>query len=92
MLTICVQWADFGDQPEIDGRVGEFRGIHGKKAAKEMVAKEVLSFLRSIQKHRLSGLDNDDDDDDDGEEARKRKRSADVHPSSQEAPVKVIKV
>lgn len=78
-------WADFGGEPEIDGKVGEFKSIHGKKAAKEMVAKEVISFLRSIERQRRGGFE-------DSNEGGKRKRSFGAPSSSSEVPGKVLKV
>lgn len=99
-------WADFGDDPVIDGRVGEFTNIHGKKNAKERVAKQVLEFLRSLEEDRRKrsegsvdgGEDNghgdgsvDENGEGDGEGDGKRKRSVDGTPVD-EMPVKVIKI
>ncbi|KAH7360773.1 hypothetical protein BKA65DRAFT_591775 [Rhexocercosporidium sp. MPI-PUGE-AT-0058] len=46
-------FADFGNDPRIDGRVGEVKNVHGKKAVKEQVARLVLMFLRDIERQRL---------------------------------------
>lgn len=78
-------WADFGGEPEIDGRVGEFKSIHGKKAAKEMVAKEVFSFLKSIESQRRG-------DTEDTNEGGKRKGSFGAPSSSPEVSGEVLKV
>lgn len=46
--------ADFGNDPRIDGIVGEVRHIYGKKKAKEEVAKIVVPFLKNIERLRMS--------------------------------------
>ncbi|KAM3070265.1 hypothetical protein ACMFMG_010101 [Clarireedia jacksonii] len=50
-------WADFGVDARIDGKVGEFRDVYGKKNAKEVCARMVLSFLRDIERLRLEGVE-----------------------------------
>lgn len=46
-------WAEFGDA-RIQGRVGENRNVHGKKNARDHVAKEVYTFLKDIERQRLA--------------------------------------
>ncbi|KAG4444063.1 hypothetical protein IFR05_000416 [Cadophora sp. M221] len=48
-------YADFGHDPRIDGKVGKVENVHGKKAAKEQVARLVVLFLRDIERQRLAG-------------------------------------
>ncbi|KAM3067021.1 hypothetical protein ACMFMG_011803 [Clarireedia jacksonii] len=50
-------WADFGSDPRIEGKVGVFRDVYGKKNAKEVCARGVLSFLRDIERQRLEGIE-----------------------------------
>lgn len=45
-------YAKFVGEPLIEGKVGEFHNIWAKKAAKEHCAKEVLKFLKDIDKLR----------------------------------------
>jgi hypothetical protein len=46
-------YADFGDDPLIEGKVGEIQNVFGKKNAKEQCARRVFSFLKDIQRQRL---------------------------------------
>ncbi|KAI9646203.1 hypothetical protein NHQ30_005643 [Ciborinia camelliae] len=50
-------YADFGFDPHVLGRVGEFRDIFGKKKAKEVCAKEVWNFLKDIERQRLEKVE-----------------------------------
>lgn len=51
-------FADFGSDPRILGKVGEFSGIYGKKKAKEVCAREVWYFLKGIERQRLEATEN----------------------------------
>lgn len=52
-------WADFGGEQRIDGKVGEVSNVHGRKNAKEAVARLVVSFLQDIEKQRLAEYDDE---------------------------------
>ncbi|ESZ97637.1 hypothetical protein SBOR_1981 [Sclerotinia borealis F-4128] len=56
-IPIYHGYADFGSDPRILGKVGEFRDIYGKKKAKEVCAKEVWSFLKDTERQRLEGIE-----------------------------------
>jgi hypothetical protein len=60
-------FAHFRGDPRIDGPIGEVRNIFGRKDAKEAIAQELVSFLKSIEKHRREQQELDD---------RKRKRES----------------
>ncbi|KAL3425981.1 hypothetical protein PVAG01_02772 [Phlyctema vagabunda] len=49
--------AIFEGVPWIDGPVGEFEGIIGRKQAKEACAEKILSFLRDVQRQRNPSAD-----------------------------------
>ncbi|CAD6442984.1 595de35d-e164-4649-8e05-f4ded1339401 [Sclerotinia trifoliorum] len=51
-------FADFGSDPRILGKIGEFRDIYGKKKAREVCAREVWYFLKDIERQRLEGTEN----------------------------------
>lgn len=61
-------YAYFPGEPLIEGKVGEFRNVWAKKAAKEECARDVLKFLQGIEKHREEMLRGD------GSVGGKRKR------------------
>lgn len=63
-------YADFGGDPRIDGKVGEVKNVHGKKNAKDEIARRVFSFLKDIERQRLAAHEHEDE-----EEDKKRKRS-----------------
>ena len=46
-------YAHFNGDPRIDGKVGEFRNVYGKKQAKERCAEEVLLFLKDIERQTI---------------------------------------
>ena len=73
-------YADFGGDPRIDGRVGVVTGIYGQKKAKEESAKEVVSFLKDIERQRTQQFEDED---------RKRNRSTDSQPQRVGEEVKV---
>ncbi|KAJ8065585.1 hypothetical protein OCU04_006263 [Sclerotinia nivalis] len=50
-------FADFGFDPRILGKIGEFRDIYGKKKAREVCAREVWYFLKDIERQRLEGIE-----------------------------------
>jgi len=54
--------ADFGNDPMIDGEVGEVTGIFGQKKAKERVAEEVFKFLKDIERQRKAGMSESDEE------------------------------
>ena len=74
-------WADFGADPRIEGEVGKVMNVHGKKSAKEEVARKVIAFLRDIERQRMEDFDIDD---------KKRKRSSESI-GNEEGAVKTIK-
>ncbi|KAA8568420.1 hypothetical protein EYC84_007453 [Monilinia fructicola] len=55
-IPIYQGYADFGSDPRVLGKVGEFSDIYGKKKAKEVCAKHVWSFLKDIEKQRLESI------------------------------------
>jgi len=66
----CAVWdgyADFAGHPRIgdEGKVGRVENIHGKKNAKEAIARQVYTFLKGIETDRLGLYE---------EEDKKRKR------------------
>lgn len=61
-------YAHFNGDPRVEGRVGECKNIYGKNKCKEMVAEEVLTFLKNIEKHRFEMYQAED---------KKRKRESD---------------
>ncbi|KAB8297181.1 hypothetical protein EYC80_002559 [Monilinia laxa] len=73
-IPIYQGYADFGSDPRIFGKVGEFRDIHGRKRAKEVCAKVVWSFLKDIERQRLESIA-DADADTDVEKKRKREET-----------------
>ena len=73
-------YADFGSDPRIEGKVGEVKDIYGRKNAKEEVAKLVLSFMKDIERQRVTEIDDED---------KKRKRDPTSLP---EVVVKHVKV
>ena len=46
-------YAHFGGDPRIEGKIGPFSNIFGRKSAKEKCAQEVLVFLKDIEKQRI---------------------------------------
>lgn len=60
-------YAHFAGDPRIDGPVGMVKGVFGQKNAKEAIAQELVSFLKSIEKHRIEQQEADD---------KKRKRES----------------
>lgn len=56
-IPIYHGYADFGSDPWIVGKVGEFRDIYGKKKAKEVCAKIVWLFLKDIERQRVKGIE-----------------------------------
>lgn len=80
---LCDAYADFGDDPSIEGKVGQVMNIFGKKNAKEAVAKIAYAFLKDIERQRLKQFEeqqaNEPDfisfSDNDEEDVRKRKRA-----------------
>ncbi|KAG9234247.1 hypothetical protein BJ875DRAFT_461944 [Amylocarpus encephaloides] len=77
-------YAHFGGDPRIDGPVGEVKNIYGQKSAKELIAEELVSFLKSIEKHRLEQQEVD-------EKKRKRESEEPVHEDLAEQAVKSMK-
>jgi hypothetical protein len=78
-------YAHFGGDPRIDGPIGEVKAVYGQKNAKEAIAEELVSFLKSIEKHRLEQQEADD---------RKRKRGSgdeSVHEDLETQAAKAIK-
>ena len=69
-------YAHFGGDPRIVGKFGPVQNVFGQKKAKEEIAKELVSFLKDIERQRLEQHE---------AEERKRKRSPDS--SQQEEPV-----
>ncbi|KAH7418444.1 hypothetical protein BKA64DRAFT_717168 [Cadophora sp. MPI-SDFR-AT-0126] len=49
----CDGYADFGDDPRVDGKVGKVENVYGKKNAKEAVARLVILFLKDIERQRM---------------------------------------
>lgn len=45
-------YAHFNGDPRIDGKVGEVSEVYGQKNAKEMIASELFSFLKDIERQR----------------------------------------
>lgn len=60
-------YAHFAGDPRIDGPVGVVKGVFGQKNAKEAIAQELVSFLKSIERHRVEQQEADD---------KKRKRES----------------
>ncbi|TVY85560.1 hypothetical protein LSUE1_G000061 [Lachnellula suecica] len=58
-------YAHFGNDPRIEGKIGVIKNVYGSKTAKEEIAKELVSFLKDIERQRLEGHE---------DEVRKRKR------------------
>lgn len=46
-------YAHFSGDPRITGKVGEVSNIYGQKKAKELIAQELLSFLKDIERQRM---------------------------------------
>lgn len=47
-------YAHFPGDPRVDGRVGEFSNVFGKKNAKDACAVQVVEFLQGVKRHRES--------------------------------------
>jgi len=60
--------AHFGGDPRIVGKFGPVQNVFGQKRAKEEIAKELVSFLKDIERQRLEQHES---------EEKKRKRSSD---------------
>lgn len=54
--SIYSGYAHFNDDPRITGKIGEFRNVFGRKAAKEQCAREVLIVLEGIRDQRLKSI------------------------------------
>ncbi|CAG8971508.1 hypothetical protein HYALB_00002093 [Hymenoscyphus albidus] len=65
-------YAHFAGDPRIDGPVGMVKGVFGQKNAKEAIAQELVSFLKSIEKHRTEQQEAE-------EKKRKRESMDSVH-------------
>lgn len=72
-------YAHFGGDPRIVGKFGPVQNVYGQKRAKEEIAKELVSFLKDIERQRLEQHEI---------EERKRKRSSDS--SQQEEPAEEV--
>lgn len=67
-LPMYKGYAFFPGEVKIQGKIGELaEPVHGQKAAKEEIAKVVLSFLKDIERQRAEGYESN--------ESLKRKRS-----------------
>jgi len=60
-------YAHFGSDPRIDGQIGVVKDVYGQKRAKELIAEELVKFLKDIERQRLE---------DHEAEERKRKRDS----------------
>lgn len=49
-------FAHFNGDPRIEGKVGEVSGVYGQKNAKEMIAEELYSFLKDIERQRMDAM------------------------------------
>lgn len=79
-------YARFKDNPKIvDDKIGFVRNAFGQKRAKEEIAKEVVAFLKDIERQRLEMPVEEEGE---GEEDRKRKREEDS--SQDEEPAETI--
>lgn len=77
-------YATFQGDPRIEEtEIGMVTDAYGQKSAKESIAKEVLSFLKDIERHRSEMFDEDD---------KKRKRSLLESPTKGESAEKMVKV
>ncbi|KAF4627848.1 hypothetical protein G7Y89_g10307 [Cudoniella acicularis] len=77
-------YAHFGGDPRIVGRVGEFKDVYGQRKLKEMIAEELVTFLKNIEKHRR--------EEHEAEEKKRKRLSADsVHEDITAQAAKVVK-
>jgi hypothetical protein len=60
-------YAHFGNDPRIEGQIGVVQDVYGQKKAKELIAEELVKFLKDIERQRLE---------DHEAEEKKRKRSS----------------
>lgn len=52
---VCDGYAEFPNEPSVDGRVGRVENVYGKKSAKEAVARHVVLYLKDIERQRMGG-------------------------------------
>ena len=52
---VCDGYAEFPDEPSVDGPVGKVENVYGKKSAKEAVARLVVLYLKDIERQRMGG-------------------------------------
>jgi len=77
-------YAHFPGDPRIEeGKIGEVRDVHGQKNAKEQIAVEVVTFLKSIEAQRENAFEEDD---------RKRKRYMMESPTRDQCVEKLVKL
>jgi hypothetical protein len=50
-------YAHFNGDPRIDGKIGEVSEIFGQKNAKEMIASELFSFLKDIERQQTQPVE-----------------------------------
>jgi hypothetical protein len=60
LLPLWNGYAHFNGDPRISGKVGAVESVFGKLNAKEEIAKEVLSFLKDIERQRAGSRGNCD--------------------------------
>ncbi|RDL40611.1 uncharacterized protein BP5553_00590 [Venustampulla echinocandica] len=76
-------YAYFSGDPRITGKVGQVNNVFGQKKAKEMIAEELLSFLKDIERQRLEF--------DEIERKRKRSSAGSVHEDLATQAAKIVK-
>ena len=52
-------YAHFSGDPRVEGKVALFRGVLGRKNAKERCAEGVIGFLKGVERYRLEELTDD---------------------------------